>query len=177
VPLEDNEKQATESSISHFFDGFLISQKKYPDVSLYTCDARSYDNEDFNIRLGISRALKREVGGIKTAVVKRYIVTDNILQLEIEKSHGLNRIINPSEYILEQAKKQLMEMEFKYSWRHNEFNKLKSKQPILSLGVFNQYLQYNPRVYHYNGRFILRPRHTMSYSRSDTCYDILQEGK
>jgi len=171
------EKQATESSTLHFFDGFLISPAKYSGVSIYTCDARSYDSSDFDIRLGISKALKREVNGIKTAVVKRYIVADKILEQEVEKAHGLNRIINPSTYILEQAKKQLMEMEFKYAWRHVEFSKLKSKKPILSLGVFNQYLQYNPRVYHYNGRFILRPRPTMSYSRTDTCYDLLQEGQ
>ena len=162
---------------SYYFDGFIISPARYSEVSVYSCDARSYDNPDFKIRLGISRALKREIGGIKTAVMNTYIVTDKTLEQEVQKSFGLNRIINPSTYILDQSKKQLMEMEFKYSWTHNEFNKLKSKKPILSLGVFNQYLQYKPRVYHYNGRFILRPRPTMSYSRSDTCYDLLQEGE
>ena len=76
----------------------------------------------------------------------------------------LNEVKNPSDFILNGAKKQLMENDFKYGWNHPQFNRLKAKQPVLTLGNFNQYLEYRPRVYHFQGRFILRPNPSMTYS-------------
>jgi len=162
---------------SHFFDGFITSPTRYSEVSIYSCEARSFDGDDFKIRLGIIRSLKSELGDIKAAIVKRYIAIDKPLEKEVEKKYGLNRIVEPSFYLLNQSKKQLIENSFKYNWNHPDFYKFKSKKPILSQGVFNQYLKYNPRVYHYNSRFILRPNPSMSYSRSDTCHDLLLDGE
>ncbi|MDA1131525.1 MAG: hypothetical protein O3B00_08530 [archaeon] len=170
----NSKKRATEPEKTHFFDGFTVSPKQYSEVCLYSCDARSYDTNDFKTRLDISRNLKRNNTELKTTVFKRYIATNiSLTQDEIE-ANNLNSVNNPSEYQINGAKKQLIENDFKYGWNHPQFSNLKSKLPILSLNVFNQYLQYNPRVYHFQGRFILRPNPSMSYSRSDTCHDLLQ---
>jgi hypothetical protein len=150
---------------SYFFDGFITSPNRYSEVSIYSCDARSYDKDDFNIRLGIIRSLKRDLEGLEAAIVKKYIVIKQPIPQNLVKKYGLNRIIEVSPYLKNESKKQLIENFFKYNWNHNDFYTFKSKKPILSLGVFNQYLKFNPRVYHFNGRFILRPNPSMMYSR------------
>ena len=47
----------------------------------------------------------------------------------------LNEVKNPSDFILNGAKKQLMENDFKYGWNHPQFNRLKAKQPVLTLEI------------------------------------------
>lgn len=162
---------------SHFFDGFITSPKRYSEVCIYSCDARSYDKDDFKTRLGIIQSLKRDLDGLEAAIVKKYIAITHAIPQKLEKEYGLNRIIHPSSYLKNQSKKQLIENFYKYNWKHNDFYSFKSKKPILSMGVFNQYLKFNPRVYHFNGRFILRPNPSMMYSRSDTCHDLLKNSE
>jgi len=161
---------------AYFFDGFMVSPLRYSDVCIYACDARSYGKDDFGTRLDICRRIKQVKEGIKASVMKKYVVTDKPIGKDLESKNQLNRILNPFPRTLIEAKMQLIKTTFQYSWKHEDFNKLKMKRPILTLGVFNQYLEYNPRVYHYNGRFILRPNPKMTYSRSDTCHDLLDEG-
>ena len=170
---ENIKKQAIEPMKSHFFDGFIISPRQYSQTSLYTCNARSYSNDDFNARLAISKRLKRNNSVLRTANFKRFIATNIPLTSDEINEGELNEVSNPSDYILNGAKKQLMENDFKYGWNHPQFNRSKSKLPVLTLGIFRQYLEYRPRVYHFQGRFILRPNPSMSYSRTDTCHDLL----
>jgi hypothetical protein len=162
---------------SHFFDGFMVSPLGYADVCIYACEARSYGKDDFATRLDTCRRIKRQNEGIRASVMKKYVVTDRPIGRELELNNQLNRIIDPPPRILVDAKQQLIKVTYQYGWRHEDFKKLKIKRPILSLGVFNQYLEYNPRVYHYNGRFILRPNPKMTYARSDTCHDLLEQGQ
>ena len=167
-------KQAIEPIESHFFDGFVISPRNYSNVSIYSCHARSYSNDDFQKRIAISKQLKRNNSELKTTNYKNYIAT-NIPLTDAEKMEGeLNEVNNPSNFILNGAKKQLMENDFKFGWNHPQFKGLKGKQPVLALGNFNQFLEYKPRVYHFQGRFILRPNPSMSYCRTDTCHELLQ---
>jgi len=166
---------ANKLNMDLFFDGFIVSPNQYTEVALYSCDARSYDADDFNFRLGVTRKLKNEVPGIKAIVVKRYIATNIPLESNLVDKYNLNRILEPSTYLLVQSQQRLIEITYKYNWNHPEFNRLKTSKPILSLGVFNQYLEYHPRVYSYNGRFILRPNPSMTYFRSDTCHDLIAD--
>ena len=168
-------KQAIEPMASHFFDGFVISPRNYSNVSLYSCHARSYSSDDFNKRLAIAKQLKRKNSKLKTTNFKRFIATNIPLTDEETTEAGLNEVKNPSDFILNGAKKQLMENDFKYGWNHPQFNRLKAKQPVLTLGNFNQHLEYRPRVYHFQGRFILRPNPSMTYSRTDTCHELLRD--
>ncbi|MDA8546456.1 hypothetical protein N9L11_01580 [Euryarchaeota archaeon] len=174
IHKESNDKeQAIEPTNGHFFDGYIISPRQYSQVSLYTCNARSYSGDDFNDRLAISKRLKQKNGNLKTANFKRFIATNIPLTQDEIKTEELNELSHPSDYLLNGAKKQLMEYDFKYGWNHPDFNRSKSKLPVLALGNFRQYLEYRPRVYHFHGRFILRPNPSMSYSRTDTCHDLL----
>ena len=90
---------------SYFFDGFIISPLNYGEVSIYTCDARSYGKDDFNTRRDISRRIERQVGDLKTAIMKKYIVTNKPIGQIIEEKNFLNRIKQPPDYLLMEATK------------------------------------------------------------------------
>ena len=126
---------------SYFFDGFMVSPIGYADVCIYASEARSYGKDDFATRLDTCRRIKRQVNGIRASVMKKYVITDKAIGREVELKNQLTRMINPPPRILEEAKKQMIKITYQYGWKHEDFTKLKMRNPVLSLGVFNQYLE------------------------------------
>ena len=175
-------KKITESNNERplHLDGFLISPRLVQGLSFYYCGIRGYKTEAFSARWKLAREAKTLTRQDHIICEGEYIVsTTQIDEVAVEKL-GLTPVKEPQERNRTAAEKSIISENvldgFNLPGFHRIGNRIRSNRPLFERGVFQQYLEYDPKVISIGGRYIIRPNARCVYERTDSCLDQLNEG-
>jgi len=163
-----------------FIDGFPVSPKLLQGLCFYFCGIRGYASEDFSARWKLVREAKTLTRQDQIICEGEYIVTTTEISDSAVEQLGLTPVKEPRERNRTKAEKSLILENvlngFNLPGFHRIGNRIRSINPLIERGVFQQYLEYDPKIISIGGRYIIRPNARCVYERTDSCWVQLNDG-